>query len=107
MAEPSLNYVDEDFSPDPPTHEEIEFDHVIEFDISLLHQAARGEDLAWALSSAMASIMTRYRRRNGLRPSDRQRDRLLAAITSAYVTEHFRRCAGGPRSSPAWKPSRA
>jgi hypothetical protein len=86
MAELSLNYSDEDFSPDPPTHEEIEFDHVIESDISLLNQAARGEHLAWALSSAMASIMSRYRRRNGLRPSDRQRDRLLAAITSAYLT---------------------
>ena len=86
MAELFPNYADEDFSPDPPTHEEIEFDHVIEFDISLLNQAARGEHLAWALSSAMASIMSRYGRRNGLRPSDRQRDRLLAAITSAYLT---------------------
>ena len=86
MAELALNYGDEDFSPDPPTHEEIEFDYVIEFDISLLNQAARGEYLAWALSSVMASIMSRYRRRNGLRPNDRQRDRLLAAITSAYLT---------------------
>jgi hypothetical protein len=86
MAELLLNDVDEDFSPDPPTHEEIEFDHVIEFDISLLNQAARGEHLAWALSTAMSSIMTRYRRRNGLRPTDRQRDRLLEAITSAYLT---------------------
>ena len=86
MAELFPNYADEDFSPDPPTHEEIEFDHVIEFDISLLNQAARGEHLAWALSSAMSSIMSRYGRRNGPRPSDRQRDRLLAAITSAYLT---------------------
>jgi hypothetical protein len=86
MAELSLNYVDEDFSPDPPAHEEIEFDHIIEFDISLLNQAARGEHLAWALSSVMSSIMTRYGRRNSPRPSHRQRDRLLAAITSAYLT---------------------
>ena len=74
MAELLLNYADEDFSPDPPTQEEIEFDHVIEFDISLLNQAARGEHLAWALSSAMSSIMSRCGRRNGPRPSDRQRD---------------------------------
>jgi hypothetical protein len=86
MAELSLNYVDEDCSPAPPTHEEIEFDHSIEMNICLLNQAARGEHLAWALSSAMASIMSRYRRRNGLSPSHRQRDRLLAAITAAYLT---------------------
>jgi hypothetical protein len=86
MAELLLNDVDDDFSSDPPSHEEIEFDHVIEFDISLLNQAARGEHLAWALSSAMASIMSRCGRRNGLRPSHRQRDHLLAAITSAYLT---------------------
>jgi hypothetical protein len=86
MAELSLNYGDEDFSLHPPSHEEIEFDHIIEFDISLLNQAARGEHLAWALSSAMASIMSRCGRRNGLRPSDRQRDRPLAAISSAYLT---------------------
>ncbi|ANY83003.1 hypothetical protein BB934_32845 (plasmid) [Microvirga ossetica] len=86
MAELFPNYADEDFSPDPPTHEEIGFDHIVEFDISLLNQAARGEHIAWALSSAMASIMSRYRRRNGLRPYQRQRDRLLAAITSAYLT---------------------
>jgi hypothetical protein len=86
MAELLLNNVDDDFAPDPPTHEEIEFDHIVEMDICLLNQAARGEHLAWALSSAMASIMTRYRRRNGLRPCPRQRDRLLAAITSAYQT---------------------
>jgi hypothetical protein len=86
MAELQLNDVDDDFSPDPPSHEEIEFDHIIEMDISLLNQAARGEHLAWALSTAMSSIMSRYRRRNGLRPSDRQRERLLAAITSAYLT---------------------
>jgi hypothetical protein len=85
MAELLLNDVD-DFSPDPPSYEEIEFNHIVEMDISLLDQAARGEHLAWALSTAMSSIMSRYRRRNGLRPSDRQRDRLLAAITAAYVT---------------------
>jgi hypothetical protein len=34
----------------------------------------------------MSSIMSRYGRRNGLRPSDRQRDQLLAAINSAYRT---------------------
>ena len=85
MAELLLPDVDDDFSPDPPAHEEIEFDHAIEFDISLLNQAARGEHLAWALSSAIASIMSRCGRRNGLRPSDRQRDRLLVAITSAYL----------------------
>ena len=53
MAELLLPDVDDDFSPDPPAHEEIEFDHAIEFDISLLNQAARDEHLAWALSSAM------------------------------------------------------
>jgi hypothetical protein len=67
-------------------HEKIEFDHAIEFDMSLLNQAARGEHLAWALSSAIASIMSRRGRRDGLRPIDRQRDRLLVAITSAYLT---------------------
>ena len=51
MAELLLPDVDDDFSPDPPAHEEIEFDHAIEFDISLLNQAARGEHLAWALSA--------------------------------------------------------
>ena len=86
MAELSLNYVDEEFSPDPPTQEEIELDHVIESDISLLNQAARGEHLAWALSSAMSSIMSRCARRSALKPSDRQLERLLAAITSAYLT---------------------
>jgi hypothetical protein len=87
VAEPLLTIVDgDDFEPDLPTPEEIEFDHIIEFDISLLNQAARGEHLAWALSGAMHSVMLRYGRRNGPRPSDRQRDRLLEAITSAYVT---------------------
>jgi hypothetical protein len=86
MAELLLNDVDDDFSPDPPTREEIEFDHIIEFDISLLNQAARGEHLAWALSRAMASIMSRYGRRNDSRPSHRQLDRLLAAIASAHLT---------------------
>ena len=42
MAELRLPDVDDDFSPDPPAHEEIEFDHAIEFDISLLNQAAPG-----------------------------------------------------------------
>ena len=51
MAELLLPDVDDDFSPDPPAHEEIEFDHAIEFDISLLNQAARDEHLAWTLSS--------------------------------------------------------
>jgi hypothetical protein len=86
MAELFLNYADEDFSPDPPTHEEIEFDGTIEHIICLFDQAARGEHTAWALSSAMYSVMLRSERRNGLRPSHRQRDGLLASITSAYLT---------------------
>jgi hypothetical protein len=86
MAELLLNDVDEDFSPDPPTWDEIDFDYTIESIVGFLNQAARGEHLAWALSSAMASVMSPYRRRNGLRPSHRQRDRLLAAISSAYLT---------------------
>ena len=65
MAELFLNYADEDFSPDPPTHEEIEFDDTIEHIICIFNQAARGEHLAWALSSAMDSVMLRYGRRNG------------------------------------------
>jgi hypothetical protein len=72
--------------PDPPSHEEIVFDHIVEFDIGLLNQAARGEHLAWALSSVISSIMARYGRRNAPRPSHCQRDRLLTAITSAYLT---------------------
>jgi signal transduction histidine kinase len=86
MAELALNYDDEDFSPDPPSWEEIEFDYTIESILGLLNQAARGENLAWALSSAMSSIMSRCGRRNAPRPNDRQRDRLLAAITAAYLT---------------------
>jgi hypothetical protein len=86
-TEPLLTFVDgDDFEPDPPTPEEIEFDQIIESDICLFSQAARGEYLAWALSTAMSSVMSRCGRRNGLRPSERQRDRLLAAITSAYLT---------------------
>ena len=76
----------DDFEPAPPTWDEIDFDYTIESIIGLLDQAARGEHLAWALSSAMASIMSPYRRRGGLRPSHRQRDRLLASVTAAYLT---------------------
>jgi hypothetical protein len=86
MAELALNIVDgDDFEPDPPTWEEIEFDHIIEFDISLLNQAARGEHIAWALSSVMHSIMTRYGRGNGPRPSHRQQDRLLDVSSDQVV----------------------
>ena len=86
MAELHLNDADDDFSTDPPSYEEIQFDHIVELDISLLNQAARGEHIAWALSSVMSSIMTRYGRCNGPRPSHRQRDRLFDAINSAYLT---------------------
>jgi hypothetical protein len=77
---------DDDFEPDPPTRDEIEFDGDIEHIICLLNQAARREHLAWALSGAMHSVMLRYGRRNSPRPSDQQRARLLEAIGSAYLT---------------------
>ncbi|WP_114944811.1 hypothetical protein [Microvirga calopogonii] len=86
LAELFLDYADEDFSPDSPSWEEIDFGYTIESILGLLNQAARGEHLAWALSSAMYSVMLRSGRRNSPRPSDRQRDRLLVAIISACLT---------------------
>lgn len=86
MAEPILSIVNEDdFSAEPPSHEEIEFDHIIKFDISLLNQAARGEHLAWALSGVINSIMRRYGRPNTPRLKPQQREQFLDAITSAHL----------------------
>jgi hypothetical protein len=39
IAELELSYGDEDFSPDPPSWEEIDFDHTIESILALRDQA--------------------------------------------------------------------
>jgi hypothetical protein len=86
VAEPLLTIIDgDDFEPDLPSAEAIELDGTVEHIISLLNQAGRGEHTAWALSNAMASIMSRSGRRKGPRPSLTQRDRLLQAIGLAYL----------------------
>jgi hypothetical protein len=42
MAELLLNDADDDFSPNPPTWDQIDFDYTIESIIGLLNQATRG-----------------------------------------------------------------
>ncbi len=66
------------------SHEERALDQVVESVIGLFEQAARGQHTAWALSEAMASIMSPRHQCSGLMLNDRQRERLLGAIAAAH-----------------------
>jgi hypothetical protein len=76
----------DDFEPDPPTFEEIDFDNNFEHIICFFIRASRGDDIAWNISNGMLSIHTLTQRRSDLRPDERQRDRLLAEIARAHAT---------------------
>ena len=62
-----------------------ELDNTVESILTLLYQAARGQHIAWALSEAMASIMSPRRQYSQSRLNHRQRDKLLNAIASVYL----------------------
>ena len=85
MVERPLPDVDDDFSPYPRHMRRSSSIMPLNSTSASSTRRPRGEHLAWALSSAIAPIMSRCGRRNGLRPGDRQRDRLLVAITFAYL----------------------
>lgn len=55
--------------PDAFGRKQAALNDAVENGIGLLIQAARGETFAWALSSALSSIMTRYGQHGDLRPS--------------------------------------
>jgi hypothetical protein len=58
--------------------------YVVDHIAALLNQAARGEEMAWAFSSAMASIMCPRRRKLPLAADEK--DRLLRALLWAHAT---------------------
>lgn len=82
--------------PASPSSELQDHQYAVDFIASLLNQAARGEEMAWAFSSAMASIMCPRRRKVSL--AVEERDRLLRSLLWAHATAAARLPAGYDRT---------
>lgn len=81
---PATSALEYDFEPDSRSLEEIELDFRVESICRSLEQAARGDQIAWSLSNAMASVDAHYQDRRSIISSD-QRVQLLSAIIRAHA----------------------
>lgn len=75
--------------PEEPSFEEKEHTYTVNVIVSILAQAARGQEVAWSLSTAMASIMCPRSRKFPI--DEDQADSLRTALLWAHVaaTEHL------------------